>query len=259
MHPRLLAKDPFLARLMAWSQEKGIKPTVKAQASTTSGGSKKLKLSIYGPIGSFFEDSVTDKAVAEALEAEDPDEVELTLNSPGGDAFMGIAIFNLLKSHRAKVTVKVVGEAASAAGIISQAGDEIVMGTGSMLMIHNAWTIALGDWNEMKGTAKLLRKLDRSQADILSSRSQLTSAQALNLMEAETWFTAQEAVAKGLATSTTSADEDFEDLEEEEEETTTLRTSEEEPEEEDEQQAQKAKALAPSPIAGLRPIGSFFS
>ena len=182
MHPRLLAKDPFLARLMAWSQEKGVKPQVRAQASTTSGGAKKLKLSIYGPIGNFFEDSVTDQAVAEALEAEDPDEVELTLNSPGGDAFMGIAIFNLLKSHRAKVTVKVVGEAASAAGIISQAGDEILMGTGAMLMIHNSWTISLGDWREHKQTARLLQKLDKSQASILSSRSKLTADEALTLM-----------------------------------------------------------------------------
>lgn len=251
---RALSQDPFLSKLMAWSEEKGVKTQLRAQASTTSSGKKQLKLSVYGPIGAFYFDSITDSMVARALDDEDPDEIALDINSPGGDAFMGVAIYNLLREHRAHVTVRVLGEAASAAGIISQAGDEILMGTGAMLMIHNSWTISLGDWREHKQTARLLQKLDKSQASILSSRSKLTADEALTLMGKESWFTADEAVAKGLATSTTSAAPDFEELEDEEDDEEEELTLSPAPAPQD-----RAKALVPSPIAGLKPIGSFFS
>ncbi len=188
---------PFLDRLKAWSQEHEIKPQVLAQSD--SGKGSPLKLSVMGPIGSFYFESITDKQVARALDEHDPSEIDLSINSPGGDAFMGTAIYNLLKSHPAHVTVRVLGEAASAAGIISQAGDRVIMGTGSMLMVHNAWSITMGSWRDHRASINLLRKADQSQLDILTSRSNLTRERLSTMLDRETWITADEAIQWGLA------------------------------------------------------------
>jgi ATP-dependent Clp protease protease subunit len=252
--PLTRSKTPFLDRLQAWSKEQKLEPKVLAKPEGDA-----LKLSIYGPIGDFYFESITDKQVARALDESDPSEIELTINSPGGDAFMGVAIYNLLKAHRAKVTVNVVGEAASAAGIISQAGDRIVMGQGAMLMIHNAWTITLGSWKDHRSAMNLLKKMDQSQAEILTSRSNLSKDRVLTLMDRETWFTADEAISFGLADERADGSPHVEDQDLDEDPEALIKALSRHTGPSSQGPTQVPKKPNSLDREGLRPIGSLFS
>lgn len=125
--------------------------------------------------------------------------VHLRINSPGGDVFAAQAMAQALREHPAKVIAHVDGYAASAATEVAVAADEVVMAPGAMYMIHNAWTIALGDKNELLDTAALLEKVDGVLAEGYAAKSGKDIAQIREWMDAETWFTAQEAVDAGFA------------------------------------------------------------
>lgn len=153
-----------------------------------------------GWMKNYFPDIVTAGSIVDELGAHpDAERIEMYVNSPGGDVFEGISIYNTLKNHPAPVHVNVIGMAASIAGVIAMAGDHIQMGEGSFLMVHNAWTGARGNAMEMRNTAKLLDKIDGSIAGILANRSGAEQKQVLKWMADETWFTASEAVDAGLA------------------------------------------------------------
>ena len=124
------------------------------------------------------------------------------LNSPGGDFFEGMAIYNLLREHKAKVTIRVLGVAASVASVIAMAGDEILMGDGSFLMIHNAWAVAVGNRHDMTDTAAVLATFDAAMAALYAHRSGIAEAEAeaAMLMDRETWIGAQQAVDDSFAT-----------------------------------------------------------
>ncbi len=161
-------------------------------------------LFIFGQIGSdWFDEGITDTMVAEALGELDGDVAELNvhLDSPGGDAFQGIAIYNLLAdlSNEIRVNTIVQGWAASAASIIMQAGDVRRMAENSMTMIHNAYTITMGNKTELRKTADMMEKLDGNIAQTYASRSGYKVERFAELMNAETWFTPKEAMAAGLA------------------------------------------------------------
>jgi ATP-dependent protease ClpP protease subunit len=125
--------------------------------------------------------------------------LEVRLNSPGGDMFDGVAIFNTLRNHDARVTVYVDGLAASAASIVAMAADELVMGTGTQLMIHNAWMFAIGDANDLRKEASVLDGLNESMARIYADKAGGTAAEFRAAMDEETWYLPEEAVAAGLA------------------------------------------------------------
>lgn len=128
-------------------------------------------------------------------------ELNLHINSPGGSVFQGIAIYNMLKESEAKVNVYVDGVAASIASVIAMAGDSIFMPSNSMMMIHNPYTYAVGNANELRKTADFLDKLtDASkQAYLDKAGNKLTSDKIQQIMDDETWLSAQEAVDLGLA------------------------------------------------------------
>lgn len=128
-------------------------------------------------------------------------ELNLHINSPGGSVFQGIAIYNMLKESKAKVNVYVDGVAASIASVIAMAGDSIFMPSNSMMMIHNPYTYAVGNANELRKTADFLDKLtDASkQAYLDKAGNKLTSDKIQQIMDDETWLSAQEAVDLGLA------------------------------------------------------------
>lgn len=128
-------------------------------------------------------------------------ELNLHINSPGGSVFQGIAIYNMLKESKAKVNVYVDGVAASIASVIAMAGDSIFMPSNSMMMIHNPYTYAVGNANELRKTADFLDKLtDASkQAYLDKAGDKLTSDKIQQIMDDETWLSAQEAVDLGLA------------------------------------------------------------
>lgn len=126
-------------------------------------------------------------------------EIQVRIHSAGGDAFDGVAIHNALKRHPAHVVVHVDGLAASAASVIAMSGDEVLMGTGSFLMIHNAWGCRCGDAADLRAAADALEAVSNSIAEFYATKSGKPLEEVLALMAAETWFPAEDAVAAGLA------------------------------------------------------------
>jgi ATP-dependent Clp endopeptidase proteolytic subunit ClpP len=130
----------------------------------------------------------------------DVEEIELRVNSPGGDVFDGIAIYNLLANHKARVVSHIDGLAASIASVIALAGDEVIMAENATFMIHNPWGFAMGDSAEMRKTADLLDKTADNIASIYAKHSGQTPEQIAEWMAAETWMSAAETVERGFAT-----------------------------------------------------------
>ena len=125
--------------------------------------------------------------------------VRVVLNSPGGDAFEGIAIYNLLAAHPANVTVQVIGMAASAASIVAMAGDRIEMGEAASMMIHSAWGLVVGNAADMTDFSSFLNMIDTSVAELYANRSGQSFEDVLAMMKAETWMNGKDAVDKGFA------------------------------------------------------------
>ena len=156
-------------------------------------------IDIMGEIGDPAWGGVSAGMVKEALAVVGKGPVRVTLNSPGGDAFEGIAIYNLLRDHPGKVTVNVVGLAASAASVVAMSGDRIEMGEASHMMIHSAWGFVMGNRNDMLEFAEVLDSLDSSVAELYARRSRKPLADVLAMMQKETWMSAAEAVKHGFA------------------------------------------------------------
>lgn len=127
-------------------------------------------------------------------------QIRLLVNSPGGDVFAGVAIYNILSSVREKLSVEVLGLAASAASVAALAGKAPpVMGEGSYFMIHEPAGLAWGTADDMRKMSETLDTMTGQFADIYADRSALTREEALAAMKAETWYTAEQAVAAGFA------------------------------------------------------------
>lgn len=158
-------------------------------------------ISVYDAIGEGWDGSgVTAKRIGAALRSIGPKDVTVNINSPGGDFFEGVAIYNLLREHPAKVTVRVMGLAASAASVIAMAGDEILMGDGSFIMIHNAWAVAIGNRHDMRAASEQLEPFDAAMADVYAARTGMSAKDAAAMMDKETWIGARKAVDDGFAT-----------------------------------------------------------
>lgn len=160
-------------------------------------------ITIYDVIGEDFwtGGGVTAKRVSAALRTIGKRDVTVKINSPGGDLFEGIAIYNLLRKHEAKVSVEVLGWAASAASIIAMAGDEIAMGLGTFMMVHNAWGLVVGNRHDMREAAGLFDEFDGAIADIYEARTGAERDAIVALMDAETFMNGKTAVEKGFADS----------------------------------------------------------
>lgn len=125
--------------------------------------------------------------------------IRVEINSPGGDVFDGIAIYNALRIHPARIVTRVDGLAASIASVIAQAGDHRIMVASSQMMIHNAWGMTVGNQTDHEDMAAVLGMQDEILADIYATKSSKDAAYFRGLMNAETWMTAERAVAEGLA------------------------------------------------------------
>ncbi|WP_029554776.1 head maturation protease, ClpP-related [Xanthobacter sp. 91] len=158
------------------------------------------ELVLYGPVGGdWWDDSgFTAMDVIQSLAQMDGD-ITVRLNSGGGVAWDGVAIYNALKAYAGAVTIVVEGVAASAASIIAMAGDEVEMRAGALMMIHNASTITWGTAEDHEKSRELLAKLDGQLAAIYAERTGLDLAEIRALMDAETWMDAAEAIDKGFA------------------------------------------------------------
>jgi ATP-dependent Clp protease protease subunit len=158
---------------------------------------------IYEDIGQdWFGDGVTALSIKDQLDKISGD-VTVRINSPGGDVFDGFAIYNLLAAHDGQINVVVDGLAASAASTIAMAGDTITMSDNALMMIHDPWSFAVGNAADMTKTAELLDKIKGSIVKTYQSHSGLDESEISELMTAETWLSADEAIEKGLATEKT--------------------------------------------------------
>ncbi|MCA9233207.1 MAG: Clp protease ClpP [Planctomycetales bacterium] len=161
------------------------------------------ELWIYDVIGAdFFGEGVTAKSVRDELRGVDPAERLLVrINSPGGLVFEAASIVTLLGEHPGGVDVQIDGVAASAASYIAMVGQKVAMSDGAMLMIHDPWSIVIGDSRDMVKEAELLDKMAVNLAGAYVAKSGKTEKEIREAMLAETWFTADEAVEFGLADS----------------------------------------------------------
>lgn len=133
-------------------------------------------------------------------------DITLRINSPGGDVFDGIAIYNDLLAYDGTVKVEIVGLAASIASIIAMAGDEITIADNAMVMIHNAWTIGVGNRHDFADVSATLSKIDDALARTYAARTTTGIRAIKQMMDAETWLTAKEAKEAGFATAIGSAE-----------------------------------------------------
>ncbi len=156
---------------------------------------KSAEISIYDEIGGW---GVTAQNFMDSLDSlGEVENIDLRISSPGGSIIEGNVIFNAIKRHAASVTVYIDGMAASMASVIAMAGDEIVMAENALLMIHNPWTVSIGDSEQLRKDADLM---DKMKSAIINAygRSNYDSDELEELMNATTWFTAKEALDAGF-------------------------------------------------------------
>ena len=162
-------------------------------------------INIYGDITSWAWEELGEVSavnLSKQLEAlGDVNEINVFINSYGGEVAEGLAIYNALKRHKAKVTTYCDGFACSIASVIFMAGDERIMSEASLLMIHNAWIWASGNAEELRKQADDLEKITQASVEAYKAHSSLTEKEIKNLMDHETWILPEEALSYGFATS----------------------------------------------------------
>lgn len=160
------------------------------------------ELYIYGDITSYkwYEEDVCCYDLAKELTALEGKNLTVRINSYGGEVAQGLAIYNLLKSYSGEVTTLCDGFACSAASVVFMAGTKRIMPRSSLLMIHNAWTWASGDADDLRKKADDLEKITQPSIEIYKSVSSLDEEEIKKMMDEETWITADEALSYGFAT-----------------------------------------------------------
>jgi ATP-dependent Clp protease protease subunit len=158
-------------------------------------------INIYEPIGEdWFGDGFSTNKLNGILRNIGARDITVNINSPGGNVFDGLAMYDQLREHPAKVTVRVRGIAASAASVIAMAGDEIQIATGSMMMVHKAWGVIIGNADDYQEAVTVFGQIDRSLASVYASRTGLSDEKILAMLAGPnrrsdgTWLTAAEAV-----------------------------------------------------------------
>ena len=167
---------------------------IKAQA-----GEDTAEILIYDEIGSdWFGEGVTAKQFVKDLAALDVANLNVRINSPGGSVFDGAAIFNAIKRHKAAVTTYIDGMALSIASVIAEAGDKVVMADNALFMIHQPFGMVRGTAEDMRGTAEALDKVSETIRNVYKDKSGKSEEDLRAAMDAETWYTAQEALDAGF-------------------------------------------------------------
>lgn len=162
---------------------------------------KEAELLLYGVIGDegFWSD-ITAKEFSDELKAvEDAKIIRVRVNSPGGDVFAGQAIYSMLKRCKAEVVGYVDGLAASIASLVLMACDKVIMPKNSMMMIHKPWTATAGNANDMEKVIETLNKVEEAMLAAYVDKTGMAEDEIKELLAAETWLTASDAVAKGFA------------------------------------------------------------
>lgn len=166
-------------------------------------------INIYDIVGEdwWTGQGMTAKVVSSVLRKNKGKAITVNINSPGGDFFEGLAIYNLLKEHDGEINVRIVGMAASAASLIAMAGDTIKIAEAGFIMIHNVWTVCVGNKDDMRECMDTLTKFDESCLVIYGKKTGMDDEEIESMMAAETWIGGAEAVEKGFATQFLDSDE----------------------------------------------------
>lgn len=171
---------------------------------------KTADLYIFGDITScdWYEGDISANGLLKQLKELDASSINVHINSYGGEVSQGLAIYNTLKDSKMKVTTVCEGFACSAASVVFMAGDERIIKEAALLMIHNAWTWARGDSNELKKQAEDLEKITQASVNAYKSKANISEEKIKELMDKESWLTADEAVEYGFATKTETVEEE---------------------------------------------------
>jgi ATP-dependent Clp protease protease subunit len=153
---------------------------------------------LYDEIGPAYYGLIDAASVISALAQFNGLPINLRINSPGGDVFEGFAIYNALQRHNAPITVDIDALCASIATVVALAGDKVRIASNAMFMVHNAWTIAAGNAGELRKTADMLDQVDQNIVATYVAKTGLPLETLNPMMAAETWMTADVAVAKGF-------------------------------------------------------------
>lgn len=193
--------DITVKALEAWN------PDVRAVTSAQNEDNV-ASISILDTIGKdWYGDGVTAKRISAALRSIGDKDVDVYINSPGGDLFEGLAIYSLLREHPGKVTVKILGLAASAASVIALAADEVRIMRSGFFMIHNAWVCACGDRNAFREVADWLEPFDDSLVSIYAARTGISDDDLRAMLDKETWIGGAAAVEQGFADDLLASDQ----------------------------------------------------
>jgi ATP-dependent Clp protease, protease subunit len=160
------------------------------------------ELSLYGTVSewSWWDDEITPRKFRDDINnLGEVEEIVVKLNSQGGDVFAGLHIYQVLKEHKAHITVRVEGLAASIASTIAMAGDKVIMPKGSMMMMHNPWTYTAGEANELRQTADVLDSIRDALVEVYVAKTGLDEEEIKSLLDSETWMTSSQAVERGFA------------------------------------------------------------
>lgn len=188
-------------RRLSNSQHKGAKMPCPPKVEMKAKKDGVAEILIYDRIGeSFWESGVTAKQFRQDLQAlGDVKQLDVRINSPGGSVNHGIAIYEALREHDAKKHVYIDGLAASMASIIAMVGDEISIAEGGFVMIHNPYGMVEGSAEDMRRFADMMDKSKAKMSAIYTGKTGLSAEDIGQMMDAETWLDADEAVAKGFA------------------------------------------------------------
>lgn len=167
-------------------------------------GNKRGEIWLYDQVGEGFFGGMSAKTFVQELnKLGQVDTVNLHINSPGGSVFDGVAIYNALKNHPARIEVDVDSVAASIASVIAMAGDEIRIAANSMMMIHDPYGMSMGNADDMRKTADLLDQIKGVIVSTYAKRTGETESSIAKLMHDETWMSADDALRLGFVDSIT--------------------------------------------------------
>lgn len=199
--PRVQAYEPDPTLMDRWNA--GLRAADRD--GTTDAARVISMLDVIGA-GGWTGEGVTARRIAAALRAITADNITVDINSPGGDFFEGVAIYNLLRADPRRITVRILGLAASAASVIAMAGDEVRIARSGFLMVHNAWAVSVGNRHDLAEAARLMAPFDAAMAEVYAAKADVDPEVAAEWMDSERWFTGPEAVAAGLADGFLAAD-----------------------------------------------------
>lgn len=208
MTTRTLPEIPVIDRPDSLDWDAPITARESWQPVKAKVGDPNRTLTIDQPIGDRGDGTgITTGYVRGALNRMGQGDVTVNINSPGGDFFTGVAVYNMLREHAGIVTTNVLGMAASAASVIAFASDHLRVAKAGFLMIHNSQGLAMGNRNDMRATADILEQFDSAMASVYADRSGIALPTIKKYMDAETIFRGEQAVKNGMADSLLASDQ----------------------------------------------------